>query len=298
MIFFLPSTGAQEIAVQEIRLYEAGIPGELAHESTELVSRDTHGNRGIAAVDKPTLSGVFPPEEKRNGTAVIIFPGGGYNHLAIDKEGFNVARRFAEKGVTAFVLKYRIPIDANMVTPYEAPLQDAQQALHVVRTHAEEWGLDNEKIGVMGFSAGGHLASTVATHFKEPINSAFQRKSMRPDFQILIYPVISMDDDITHQGSKNALLGENPAQGLVNTYSAEKNVTANTPQTYILHANDDRSVPVANALRYYQALTDKSVAVQMLLLPHGGHGFGLNHSFNWFGNLCEWMEMQALIPAN
>ncbi|OFC69913.1 alpha/beta hydrolase [Alteromonas confluentis] len=278
----------------EIDLYPNGIPGEISHATSEYVGRQTVGDQSVVAVDKPELTMVAPQPEARTGAAVLIMPGGGYQHLAIDKEGFKVAERFAEAGVTAFVLKYRMPLAANMDNPSTGPLQDAQQAMTVIRKNAEKWGLNNERIGVMGFSAGGHLASTVATHFKKPVQAVHSRKGLRPDFQVLIYPVVSMTDGVTHEGSRTSLLGDNYDKGMIQRFSAEMNVTTNTPPAFIVHANDDKAVPVTNALNYHRALVNKRVPVQMLLLPDGGHGFGMRHPIDWFETMLSWMKAYGM----
>ena len=300
MLCYLPG----EIALADswtrtdVTLYPSGIPGEISHEPSEYIGRQIVGDQSVVAVDKPELTMVAPLPEAVNGTAVLIMPGGGYQHLAIDKEGFKVAERFAEAGVMAFVLKYRMPVAANMEAPSVGPLQDAQQALTVIRKNAEKWGLDNERIGVMGFSAGGHLATTVATHFKKPVQEQHSRKALRPDFQILIYPVVSMKDGVTHEGSRTSLLGEHYDNGSVRRFSAEMNVTTNTPTAFIVHANDDKAVPVSNALNYHRALTAKRVPVQMLLLPDGGHGFGMRHPVDWFEDMLSWMKVYGMIGEN
>lgn len=291
------AVSAEQVQITGLTLYPEGIPGEIAHTPTEFQGRVVINDRSVVAVDSPELTMVAPPEDERNGTAVIILPGGGYERLAIDKEGFNVARRFAGAGITAFVLKYRMPLKDIMDNPSYGPLQDAQQAISLVRQHAKEWGIDSDRVGVMGFSAGGHLAATLATQFKQPVNKAYTKKILRPDFQVLIYPVISMKEDVTHQGSRLNLLGESPDNRLISTFSAQDNVTTNTPQAFIVHANDDKAVPVGNALQYHAALVEKRVPVQMLLLPDGGHGFGMNHPTDWFSNMLEWMENYGVIAA-
>lgn len=285
----------EQLQITELTLYPNGIPGQKSHTPTEFQGSGGIDDRSIVAVHKPELTMIAPPIARRNGAAIVILPGGGYERLAIDKEGFDVGRRLAESGIIAFVLKYRMPLTEIMENPVYGPLQDAQQAMTLVRQHAEGWQIDATRVGVMGFSAGGHLAATLATHFRQPVNKVHHKKVLRPDFQILIYPVISMKQGITHEGSRHSLLGESPRGDLVSAFSAQNNVTTNTPPAYIVHASDDKAVPVENALQYHAALVNKRVPVQMLLLPGGGHGFGMNHRSNWFGNMLEWMENYGIV---
>ncbi|QJR80702.1 alpha/beta hydrolase [Alteromonas pelagimontana] len=281
-----------------VELYPDPIPGAIESDNQEFFSRAEPGDKFVASVNQPKLTVYQPSAAKRNGVAVLILPGGGYFGVAIDKEGYAIAERFAKAGVTAFVLKYRMPMDSTMKDKATGPLQDAQQALAVIRQNSEKWGVDADKVGIMGFSAGGHLASTVATHFKKPVMPGLSKKLVRPDFQVLIYPVISMEAGITHQGSRELLLGKAPNGQQVNDFSNEKQVTANTPQAFIVHANDDKSVPVANSLRYHAALVEKRVPVQLLLLPEGGHGFGMTNNFDWFQTLEMWLHSRGIIPDN
>jgi len=246
----------------------------------------------IAKVSVPTLT-MYKPE-KPNGMSVIICPGGGYGILAFDKEGTRVAEEMNKWGVTAFVLKYRLPDDTMNVDKSLAPLQDAQQAVRLVRTNAAAWGLNQKKIGIMGFSAGGHLASTAATHFAVNADvSNNDTTSVRPDFAILIYPVISFDSTITHKGSRNNLVGVNASAEQIKLYSNELQVTAKTPPSFLVHAGDDGAVPVENSIRYYQACIKFKVPVEMHLYPKGGHGFGMYNKTtadSWMERLSNWLS--------
>jgi acetyl esterase/lipase len=237
----------------------------------------------VSQVIKPTLTLYHPKKELINGCSVLIFPGGGYSHLALYKEGEKVALWLNKLGITAFVLKYRLPNDLIMTDKTVGPLQDAQQAIRIIRHNAKEWNIDPSKIGVLGFSAGGHLASTISTHYLDKVYNA-DAISARPDFSILIYPVISMEDGITHNGSKISLLGENASKELIEKYSNEKQVDANTPKTFIVHATDDKVVPVENSVNYYMNLKKYNVPVEMHLYENGGHGFGLGTK----GTHTEW----------
>lgn len=246
----------------------------------------------IAKVSNPSLT-VFKPE-RPNGKAVIICPGGGYSILAIDKEGTRVAEEFNKWGVTAFVLKYRLPDDSISIDRSLAPLQDAQQAIRFVRNNAKEFGIDRNKIGIMGFSAGGHLASTAATHFNrkaDPRNN--DTVSVRPDFAVLIYPVISFDSSFGHKGSRNNLVGANAPKNVIDLHSNELQVTAATPPTFLIHAGDDASVPVENSIRFYQACIKNKVPAEMHIYPSGGHGFGMYNKTtddSWMERLRNWLS--------
>lgn len=226
-------------------------------------------------VSEPTLSVFLPLKEKSNGTSIVICPGGGYSHLAIDKEGFKVAEWFNSIGITAFVLKYRLPSDLIMEDKTVGPLQDAQEAIRFVRRNAKKWNLDIEKVGVIGFSAGGHLASTLSTHYNDTVYAVSDAISAKPNFSILIYPVISMTNEITHKGSQQNLLGKQSSDILIEKYSNELLVNSETPPTFLIHATDDNVVPVENSINYYLALKNSNVQSEMHLFQNGGHGFGL-----------------------
>ena len=215
---------------------------------------------------------------KPNGKAILCCPGGGYSIVAMNHEGHDMAAWLNAQGYTLAVLKYRMPNGHD-----EVPLSDALQAMRILRQHSEEWKIS--KIGVMGASAGGHLASTVATHYTE---------DSRPDFQVLFYPVISMQPDITHRGSRENLIGKNPSEELINKYSNELQVNAQTPPAFILHSSDDGGVPVENSIRYYQALVKNRVPVSLHCYPVGGHGWGYRDSFpykhEWQSELEKWLR--------
>lgn len=247
-------------------------------------------------VSVPTIT-VFKPKNP-NGTAVVIFPGGGYKHLAINKEGYKVATWLNTLGITAFVVKYRLPNDAIMVVKSIAPLQDAQEAIRFVRRKSKEYNIDEHKIGVLGFSAGGHLAATLSTQFNRKVYSLGDETSAKPNFSILIYPVISMDDLITHKGSKNNLLGITPSKEKVAIFSNENQVDKDTPKTFLVHATDDKSVSVENSIQYYLALKKHQIPVEMHIYEKGGHGFGLgveNTSKFWSVACEKWLKSNKLI---
>lgn len=234
----------------------------------------------------------YPADKSNNtGTAVVVCPGGGYNGLSMQNEGINIAKAFNKIGVSAFILKYRLPSDLIMQDKTIGPLQDAQTALQIVRSRADEWGVNPSKVGIIGASAGGHLASTVETHFKQVV-AEDKSISVRPDFAILMYPVITFGDK-THQGSRDNLIGKNPSQELVDLYSNEKQVTPDTPPTFIVMAEDDRTVPVENALLFYSAMIQNHVKGEMHIYQAGGHGFGIHNSKStedWLTWCAAWMK--------
>ena len=290
-LWLLISVSAWTQSVTEMPLYPGTVPGSIQSSIKEQIIFVNGGVR-ISTVIIPTLIQFTPA--KPTGMSVIICPGGGYARLAIDHEGVEVAKAFNQQGITAFVLKYRLPNDTIMIDKTIGPLQDAQQAIRIVRKQAIAWGLNPNKIGIMGFSAGGHLASTAATHFNFSADASIKDTiSVRPDFAILLYPVISFDDSIAHKGSKAKLVGMNPSPEMTKLYSNELQVTKNTPPSFLVHAGDDGTVPVENSIRYYQACIKNKVPVEMHLYPKGGHGFGMNNkttSEKWFDNLLSWLN--------
>ncbi|WP_139924443.1 alpha/beta hydrolase [Hymenobacter sp. DG01] len=272
-------------------LYAGAVPNSKPSKTTEAVAKRPDGSPRVSQVVQPTLTVYKAP--KPNGTAVIVCPGGGYGMLAMDHEGHDVARRFNEMGITAFVLKYRLPLDASQTDKSITPLMDAQQAIRLVRQRATEYGINPARVGLMGFSAGGHLASTAGTHFTTPVGGTQDKTSVRPDFLMLIYPVISFSDSLTHMGSRTNLLGEKPAADRVKLYSNELQVTTQTPPTFLVHAQDDNVVKVQNALVFYEACLHHKVPAEMHLYPLGGHGFGMHNKTtkdNWTDRLQNWLE--------
>jgi acetyl esterase/lipase len=271
-------------------LYAGLIPNSRPSNVTEVVEQQANGSLRISNVVQPTLT-IFQPATP-NGTAIIICPGGGYARLAIDHEGYDVARQLTVWGITAFVLKYRLPNNASQTDKAGVPLLDAQQALRLVRQRAKEFGVQPDWVGLMGFSAGGHLAAMVGTQFAAPLGNRPDTTSVRPDFLVLLYPVISFTDSITHVGSRNCLLGEKPTPEQIDHYSAEQQVTPQTPPTFLVHAQDDPAVQVQNSLRFYEACLQQQVPVEMHLYPRGGHGFGLHNPTTpdqWLDRLHNWL---------
>ena len=223
----------------------------------------------------------LPAAEKATGRAIVVCPGGGYTHLAFEKEGTRWADVFNNMGIAVVVLKYRMPHGR-----WQVPQEDAKEAVRLVRRHAQQWHVNADDVGIMGFSAGGHLASTVATQAED---------DARPNFQLLFYPVITMEEGVTHQGSRESLLGKSPTEELVARFSNERQVTNATPRAFIVLADDDRAVPPANAIGYYQALQQHHVPAALHIYPKGGHGFGINESFPWHAEML--MEIKAWLQS-
>jgi acetyl esterase/lipase len=252
---------------------------------------DTSDIISVTNVQQPGIAVYLPAKRHATGQAVVICPGGGYWALAYDWEGIDVAKWLNSKGIAGIVLKYRLPTSEGQIIPHESPLMDARQAIRLVRYHASEWNINPDQIGIMGFSAGGHLASTLGTHFdygNSYANDLVERISCRPDFMILMYPVITMTKPFMHKGSRNALIGENPEPALTQNYSNELQVSEDTPPTFLVHAADDKVVPVENSLVFYQALVENNVPAEMHIYPSGGHGFSL--AINK-GHLSQWTDL-------
>jgi acetyl esterase/lipase len=265
--------------------------------SGETEKKDTTDIVRISLVQSPNITVYLPEKRSATGQAVIICPGGGYGILAYDWEGTDPARFLAAKGIAAIVLKYRLPNSKSNITPHLSPLMDAQRAIRIVRANADKWHINKKKIGIMGFSAGGHLASSAATHFDNGNSSAtdvIDKESSRPDFAILIYPVISMSKSIMHEGSRNNLIGSNPDSTLSKFYSNELQVTNETPTAFLVHATDDNAVPVENTFLFYQALKDHAIPAEMHIYPNGGHGFamaiGKGYLETWTDRLIDWLR--------
>lgn len=287
-LFFL--LAAVQLSAQEvIPLYNGEIPNSIPNTMQEEVMKFGDEVAGYRNISEPTLEIFLPTNVQATGTGVIICPGGGYFMETYGREGTTIAAEFIKRGIAAFVLKYRLPSDSIMKDKSIGPLQDAQQAIKTVRQRANEWGIDPNKIGIMGFSAGGHLASTAGTHFDKSYIPNDENISLRPDFLILVYPVISMEEDITHKGSRDNLLGLNPTEEQVELFSNDKQVTENTPPTWLTQAGDDGLVPVENSIRFYQALIKNKVYAGMNLLPEGNHGFMNIPTEEWMQPLFQWL---------
>jgi acetyl esterase/lipase len=280
-------------------------PGKVPNSKNASNKEKTEQRDGITRVTKisePSIS-YFPAGNSGSTNAtVIIFPGGGYGTNSLSHEGYDVARKFNQAGIAAFVVKYRLPDDRIMIDKEIGPLQDAQQAIKLVRENAAKYKIDPQRVGIMGFSAGGHLASTAGTHFKKVHIENPNNINIRPDFMILVYPVISFQDDICHRGSRDNLLGKNAAKAKIDLYSNELQVTRETPPTLLVHASDDEAVVPANSIRFYENLLEHKVASEMHIYQNGGHGFGLNNPTtkdDWFASCLNWMHSNKWInPGN
>jgi len=266
-------------------------------ETGEVTIWDTSDIVRVRLVQKPDIAVFLPSKKNSTGEAVVICPGGGYQILAYDWEGSDIARWLNSEGIAAIVLKYRLPVSKSNIVPYKSPLLDAQRAMRMVRAHAEQWNIDPSKIGIMGFSAGGHLASTLSTHFDTGDPSSddpVERESCRPDFSVLVYPVISFTSVFTHAGSRTALLGTEPDPQLLQDFSNELQVNKETPPAILIHSDDDTAVPVENSIAYYQALRANKVDSELHIYPFGGHGYslaiGLGHLSTWPDRVIEWIK--------
>jgi acetyl esterase/lipase len=283
-----------------IRIWPGDAPGAAAATARETVverSKDpaTIRDRYVKGVVTPTLI-VFRPQ-RPNGAALLMAPGGGYNWVVMDKEGYEAAERFARAGVTAFVMTYRLPQDGWAAGP-DTPLQDAQRALRLIRARAGAYGVDPHRVGVIGFSAGGHVAGMLSLAWDRPVYApidAADGVSARPDIAILMYPVATMTSARAHAGSRRNLLGESPTDVQVARYSLEALARPDAPPTLLVHAVDDASVPVENSLALFEALRARKVPVEMPLFEEGGHGFGIRYAVGlpaaaWPDLALGWMQ--------
>jgi acetyl esterase/lipase len=284
------------MAQKTIPLYKGAVPNS---KDVPDLQQSNASHTVLSQVSIPTLSIYLPPKDSATGTAMILCPGGGYHNLVIGREGYDMAKRLSALGVAAFVLKYRLPSDRTMKDKTIGPLQDAQQAIKLVRLHAKEWGVDPHKVGIMGFSAGGHLASTAGTHFDEKEIEDTEGVSLRPDFMVLVYPVISFTDAIGHIGSRNNLLGKSPSAALIHKFSNEQQVTAATPPAFIIQAGDDSTVKVENSIVFYEALHKYRIPAALHIYMKGGHGFGKYPPRDvWMKDLVYWMKMSGWLPGH
>jgi len=285
-------------AQEFIRIWPEGkMPNSKGMNLTDSISGERYRRVGT-----PGLLAFFPSKEENRGTTVLICPGGGYKHYAHILSGTQFAKWFNSKGVNAFVLIARFPHSPDLLVRHQAPLQDAQRAMKIIRAHAKNWAIDPGKIGVIGFSAGGHLASTLGTYGNEVsfIGDAFDTLSSRPDFMILVSPVISMGQ-YSHKGSRDNLLGDNPSQQLIEQYSNELRVSAQTPPAILFHAENDKTVSPENSLLFYRALRENKVPASLHIFPSGGHSIGLENnpgSTSLWKELCElWLIEMGFLPS-
>lgn len=281
-IFVILALSSNLKAQEEIKLYKNG-----PKESNEITNPEAKDQRSfVTNITDARMYAYIVTKEKSAGSAVVICPGGGYSGISVEKEGSNIAKWFNELGVSAFVLYYRMPNGH-----YNIPLTDARTALKIIHKDAKKWNINENKIGIIGFSAGGHLASTVGTHFKT--------RTERPAFMILGYPVVTMNKETTHSGSRSNLLGKNPSDELVRLYSNELQVTENTPPTFIVHNIDDKAVPISNSEQLLKALQEHHVPAELHKFDVGGHGFGMLKRGipvdNWPDLLKSWLQANKLI---
>lgn len=294
-LFFM--TKAQKV----IDLYNQIVPNSKPCNKEEIIN-NTPGHITVQNIITPTLTVFIPEKQDSFKTAVIICPGGGYSRLAIGHEGYDVAKVLNAAGITAFVLKNRVPLDSDCQLNKEtAVFEDAQQALKLVRQRAEEFNINPDKTGIMGFSAGGHLASTIGTHFNTNYIDNKEQVNLRPDFMILAYPVISFMDSLAHLGSKYNLLGKNASEEKVILYSNELQITPQTPPTFLIHAADDKTVKVTNSINFFMNLQKNHVPSEIHIYQNGGHGFGLNNPSTkdkWINSAIHWMINNKFIKGN
>jgi acetyl esterase/lipase len=299
MAMALLITSIHGMAQKVMPLYPGKIPNAIVNTEKEDKTITETGHVRYAKVTVPTLEVHLPKKDKATGAAVVIVPGGAYGFVSYTNEGTQIAEAFNKIGVAAFILKYRLPSDKTMADKKIGPLQDAQQAIKVVRMRAAEWGIDTAKVGIIGFSAGGHLASTAGTHFNRQVLPNPEKTSLRPDFMILVYPVISLKEGLTHTGSRNNLIGATPATEHTDMYSNEMQVTPLTPPTMLVHTGDDATVKVENSLRFYEALLKNGVSAEMHIYPEGGHGYGIYNNTTgdkWMDRVENWLISRKFIP--
>jgi acetyl esterase/lipase len=283
-----------------LKLWPDGIPGSKADAS--YIEKITITDDRITRCEKvvtPDLTIFLPAPERANGAAVLICPGGGYGVLAFDHEGNAIAKWLNDNGIAGIILKYRLPSDQIMIDKSIAPLQDAQEAIRVIRRNAVSWKINPDKIGVIGFSAGGHLASTLSTHYAEKVYDVKDNTIARPNFSLLIYPVVSFDTVITHRGSRNNLIGLKPSEEQVQRFSNELQITADTPPAFLVHSADDKAVPVMNSIGYFKGLQKNNIPVELHIFQKGGHGYGLSPNggteSSWPDLCIKWLKAMGLI---
>lgn len=293
---FSVHVGAQEI----ILLYPDGTPG-LKTPGVEEKALTGDDVTRISNVTRPAIT-IYQPKNRTTDAAVVICPGGGYSILAYDKEGIELAEWFNDHGMTAVVLKYRLPERENFENVSIRPLQDAQAAIRYIRKNAAQYGLAKDKIGIMGFSAGGHLAATASTLFEQQVGEITDESvSVRPDFSLLIYPVISFDDAITHAGSKERLIGKNPSEEMETLFSPDKQVKSNTPPAFLVSTADDWVVP-ENSIAYFLACKRNKVPAEMHIYEKGGHGYALKKRNlgqveSWPDRMEEWLKNRGILTT-
>jgi acetyl esterase/lipase len=290
--FMNPESNGQVISMN---LWPDGIPGFILNSSYQEKATIIDGlSSRYEKVTSPAIFPYLPPKESATGTAVLICPGGGYAALAFNHEGHAIAKWLNDNGIAGIVLKYRLPSDLIMKDKSVGPLQDAQEAIRTIRRNAKNWNIDPNKVGVIGFSAGGHLASTLSTHYAEGVYELKDTISARPDFSLLIYPVITMDSSFTHAGSRRNLIGLNPSEKEINRFSNEMQVNEKTPPAFMVHSADDKTVPVKNSMVYYEALLRYGIPSELHIFQKGGHGYGMaggkDTQSSWPDLCIKWLK--------
>jgi acetyl esterase/lipase len=301
LVFLLVVMYNTSFGQQQMSLYPGKIPNSKPNTVIEKTEDLGNGVLFISDTSIPTLTAYLPDAGKSNGTAVIICPGGGYSGVAILHEGYQVAEAFQKMGVAAFVLKNRTPSEKTMVDKSIGPLQDAQRAIQLVRQKAKDWHIDTGKVGILGFSAGAHLAATAGSHFNHPFIENKSGINLRPDFMILAYPVISFTDSLTHMGSRENLIGKNPPKEQIIFFSNELQVGKQTPPVFLVQAGDDDAVKVENSISFYRALHQNGIEAELLIYPKGGHGFGMINpttSDKWMEACEKWMQSNGWLSKN
>jgi acetyl esterase/lipase len=291
--FYANATAAE--APKEMLLWPAGHAANQGDEPKKIDSAEWTERVTVS----PKITPFLPEAGKGNGAAIVICPGGGYSGLAMQKEGLEVAEWLRSRGIAGIVLRYRCGGGKNQ---QPVPLEDAKRAIRTVRSRAAEWGVDPQRVGILGFSAGGHLASTAATMFdagKPESDDPVERQSSRPDFAVLVYPVITLVGEAGHRGSRNNLLGADASEALAETWSTDRRVTDKTPPTFLVHAGDDKGVTVENSLLFYKALVANGVPAELHVYETGGHGFGMfreqRPADKWPEQLEPWLASRGLL---
>lgn len=283
-----------------LKLWPDGIPGSKKDPTyvENIVITEGRVTRATNVVT-PDLTVSLPDPALATGAAVLICPGGGYGTLAFDHEGNAIAKWLNDNGIAGIILKYRLPSDRIMADKTIGPLQDAQEAMRVIRRNAAAWKIDPLKVGVIGFSAGGHLASTISTHYADKVYEVKDNVSARPDFSLLIYPVITMDTTFTHRGTRNNLIGLDPTEKNVFRFSNEKQITSDTPPAFLVHSSDDGAVPVKNSINYYTGLQKNKIPAELHVFQKGGHGYGLapngGTESSWPDLCIRWLKAMGII---
>ncbi|MBT2563135.1 alpha/beta hydrolase [Pedobacter sp. ISL-68] len=288
LIIFCSTIYLEDIKAQQVvDLYNGDVPGNICH-----VTETKLKNNEVGQVTKPTMTVFIPQKQNDKKAAVLIMPGGGYDHLAIDKEGFQVAKAFNTVGIVAFVLKYRLPSVSDCFKDKQfVAFQDAEQAMMLIRKQAGKFNIDPENVGVIGFSAGGHLAAMLLTNYQVNLIEDKQT-NLKPSWGILAYPVISMADSLGKTGTKKNLIGLDAAEKIKQYFSADLRVNAETPKCFVFQAQDDPVVSVQHSLIFYEALVRNKVPAQLHIYQNGGHGFGLHNkttTLNWFDEALLWL---------